>query len=253
MRDYQLTPLQRLSLSQAKANASRVALLDKEHDRTAISKMMEGVYISPTGRSMSYETSAMTSGTYAKPYTPVPLTEQLAKMLDALSLMSSIKAPSDLPMVARSEPIGRTFYAGYGDWKFDKRTFRARVERIVRDLPAVMQRFKADFVAVRGTSGIFIAAAVQVQLDVPILLMRKPGEDSHGRMLEGDYNHSYKRGLILDDFISSGSTVDGMIEDMADAGLVCVGVLTHASAEVCTATLTYGHSPTCGIRKAEYC
>lgn len=119
--------------------------------------------------------------------------------------------------------------SGYGDWKFNHRVFRERVKRVAYDLPEVMCRHDADSVAVRGTSGIFLVAALQMLIDVPVMLMRKPGERSNGNRLEGKDSHHYRRFVIIDDFICGGGTVKGMIEDAPKAE--CVAMLMHTRSD----------------------
>lgn len=128
-------------------------------------------------------------------------------------------------------PVGVTLSGGgYGDWKFDHTAIRDRARRLAADLPQLMAAVDVDFVAVRGTSGTFIAGAIQAMCDIPVMLLRKSGEASHGCDVEGNYTRRYRRGLILDDFVGSGATVKGMVEDLRarfGAQAAFVGVVEH--------------------------
>lgn len=132
----------------------------------------------------------------------------------------------------RYDEGGRFNSNGYGDWKFSRKELRKRAEALACSLPAVMAELQADFIAVRGTSGTFIAGALQMYMDVPVLLMRKRGEASHGCFIEGNDHHLYRRGIVLDDFICTGSTVEGMIDDLKRDGqpVRLVAIVEHDSA-----------------------
>lgn len=118
---------------------------------------------------------------------------------------------------------------GYAGWKFDKTTFRNRINRLAADLPGLMKQLDADFIVVRGTSGSYAAAALQMLIDVPMMLLRKRGEQSHGQPAECGTVHHH-RGLILDDLIGGGDTVRGIKADMPH-GSYAVGVMLHQYAE----------------------
>lgn len=62
-----------------------------------------------------------------------------------------------------------------------------------------------DAIAFRGMSGALIAPPVARELNKSLIMVRKPGEDSHSPFdVEGD--HRARRYIIVDDFISSGRT-----------------------------------------------
>lgn len=124
--------------------------------------------------------------------------------------------------------------AAYGEWKFDPTRLMKRVRTVGADLRVLMERLEADSIAVRGTSGVCMAWALAgAGLNVPTILLRKEGENSHGAKFEGLRGHKYKRVLLLDDFTASGTTIAGMASDLLDHakrmgdGLEIVGVLFH--------------------------
>lgn len=128
--------------------------------------------------------------------------------------------------------------ASYGNWKFDPVTLEARVITVAAGVRHLMEELSADCIAVRGTSGICMAWALNGSgCDFPIVLMRKAGESSHGSMFEGRSGHIHRRVIILDDFIASGATVGGMVRDIkAHSKLMgdnveVVGLLLHQYAE----------------------
>lgn len=125
---------------------------------------------------------------------------------------------------------GRFNSRGYGNWKFDASELRKRAMGLAEKLPALMQVYNADFIAVRGTSGTFMVGALQMLTDVPVLLMRKRGEESHGCEIEGTTEHLYQRGIIVDDFVDTGATVEGMIEDAEGKFIQFKAVVEHEKA-----------------------
>ncbi len=70
-----------------------------------------------------------------------------------------------------------------------------------------------DAIVVQGMSGAIIGSVVAHMLSKHIVVVRKPGEDHHGSNqvvgLEGAYKY-----LILDDMISSGTTVLRIVDSM---------------------------------------
>lgn len=115
---------------------------------------------------------------------------------------------------------------GYGAWKYSTTAFRARIKRLAADLPPIMAECNADFIAVCGSSGIFAAAALQMLVETPICMVRKRGEDSHGGKIEGRDGHLYRRYIVLDDFIDSGSTLRHIYSSLPSAELT--GVVCHS-------------------------
>lgn len=74
----------------------------------------------------------------------------------------------------------------------------------------------ADCIMVRGHSGMSIAHAMLMLEDFPLVHLRKSNDNSHGSPLEGTLYHEMRRVLILDDFISSGATIRGMVQDLRE-------------------------------------
>lgn len=124
--------------------------------------------------------------------------------------------------------------AAYGEWKFDPIRLMKRVRTVGADLQVLMAELDADCIAVRGTSGVCMAWALAgAGYDIPTILMRKDGENSHGAKFEGRKGHVHKRVILLDDFTASGWTIAGMAADLEshaikmNSELEVVGVLFH--------------------------
>lgn len=122
------------------------------------------------------------------------------------------KAPQELYPEPQRGYSGYQY--GYASWKYHKRRFRNVVNRLAQDIPGVMRQCGADFIVVQGTSGSFAAAALQMVLDVPIMLLRKETEKSHGQSVECSSDHTHRRALILDDLICSGDTIHKIITQL---------------------------------------
>lgn len=91
-------------------------------------------------------------------------------------------------------------------------------------------------VIVRGNSGVSCAFAALMIADFNLCLLRKRCDNSHGSPLEGPDGFSFEKYIILDDFISSGDTVDGIIKDLdvlasakAATRPKCVGLVLYNS------------------------
>lgn len=63
-----------------------------------------------------------------------------------------------------------------------------------------------DALVVCGKSGMSVAFALKMLMHVNIVVVRKTGDNSHGRAVEGPYC-SITRLVFLDDLISSGTTL----------------------------------------------
>lgn len=78
-----------------------------------------------------------------------------------------------------------------------------------------------DYIAVTGMSGVMVGAPIAVQIDKPIVLVRKDSDKSHSsRAISGDARGKY---LFVDDFISTGATVRRLIDALAPEGGIMVG------------------------------
>lgn len=91
-------------------------------------------------------------------------------------------------------------------------------------------------VVVRGNSGVSCAFAALMQQNFNLCLLRKERDGSHGSPLEGPMGFRFTKYVVLDDFISSGATVDGIIRDLGvladakgDAAPQCVGIVLYGS------------------------
>jgi adenine/guanine phosphoribosyltransferase-like PRPP-binding protein len=81
-----------------------------------------------------------------------------------------------------------------------------------------------DAIAFRGMSGAMVAPAVAMQLGVPFVLVRKKGDGSHSSCEVEALWTTGLRYVIVDDLVSSGTTVHAIQDQLAESGAVCVGI-----------------------------
>ena len=111
--------------------------------------------------------------------------------------------------------------------------FRAR-KLIVDRMRATIGRLQATgelpqdlSIAFRGMSGAVIAPIVAHELDLGLIVVRKPNDSSHSEnRVEGERHKPY---VIVDDFVSTGTTVLAIIEAIEDSGMgqSCLGVILY--------------------------
>lgn len=121
-------------------------------------------------------------------------------------------------------------HAHYSGSMFDRSILVQRRDDLVLALGSIMRQTNADCLFVTGKSGIAMAFALLTEYSVPIITVRKPDERSHGVMFEGPTDYEPKRYLILDDFVSSGTTVERVMAQVHNYCRAvnkpeCVGVI----------------------------
>lgn len=126
---------------------------------------------------------------------------------------------------------------GYSRVQYNPEELRGTAKQVAKVLPKLMQELGANTVAVTGKSGLALAFATLMLIDFPLMVVRKRGEMTHGSPIEGPEGHVVGNYIILDDFISSGTTVRTMIDQINEyqevnweygfIKPVCVGVLEY--------------------------
>ena len=109
--------------------------------------------------------------------------------------------------------------------------------KVVTNLVTVLKRVEFDTIVCRGVSGLMMAPILGHLLNKPITIIRKEGEGAHSsRDVEGETR--VKSYVIVDDFISTGSTIETIIVAMQkhldyqlpnlESVKACRGVFTYA-------------------------
>lgn len=175
----------------------------------------------------------------ARKFDDVPLTLEATVTLGTASTVTGSYADSAAQVVAsfrdlmvdapQEKPILPLVirHSGYSDAQFDPKRIRVIARRLAVDIPKLCREENIDFVAVRGRSGDSMGFAALSHTkpgrEFRLVSLRKRGVRHHGMDVEGNvpyevanYGTKRLRWIILDDFVSSGSTVRGMIDDMRD-------------------------------------
>ena len=87
------------------------------------------------------------------------------------------------------------------------------VDRIADQLEALRKKQSFTGMVFRGTSGAAMAYPLSARLHIPLICVRKKGEDSHGFDVEGP-QANVRRYIIIDDFIETGTTIKALIDAM---------------------------------------
>ena len=116
----------------------------------------------------------------------------------------------------------------------------------------MMAETGATSVVVHGNSGVscgFAALMLSPHLDFNIVLLRKDNDNSHGSPVEGPHFHRLERYLILDDFISSGNTMNRIRDKIA---MLYRQHYSHGErAPQCVGIVLYGHHTGTSFRFAD--
>lgn len=96
----------------------------------------------------------------------------------------------------------------------DPETRGGLIDKIVNSMQTHPLFDQCEAIAVRGTSGLLVGPEVAQRLGKPLAVVRKAGETHHTfRNVECCVPHD--RYFIVDDHISTGSTIKTIVEDMA--------------------------------------
>lgn len=110
------------------------------------------------------------------------------------------------------------YSASYLEAIFNPSKFPAKVKKVVLKVTELQKSLGFDAIAFRGNSGAAFAYPVGFVTGIPLICVRK-GESSHGHSIEGPTVSavSIKSYLILDDFVSTGSTVRAIVKEIREA------------------------------------
>lgn len=146
------------------------------------------------------------------------------------------------------------FYAGgYHEKQFNHEKLKALIARLSKTVPHGLKLTGAEAIVCTGKSGIAVATALLGSIDVNVVHVRKQGEFSHGRRIEGS-GKSFEKFIIFDDFVASGATCRTVLERLADSEHAHRTNSAWCPYENCVGVFVYQHKRDCDAsRTAEKC
>lgn len=106
---------------------------------------------------------------------------------------------------------------GYGWMEMNPRTMAVRLQDATIKLGERIEELKPDALAYCGHSGAAFAFIAGVFHQLPIINVRKDGEESHGTHIDSNSTKPIRSYIIVDDFICSGSTVKHIVRSINEA------------------------------------
>lgn len=130
---------------------------------------------------------------------------------------------------------------------------RKRAAYAARAINKMMAETGATSVVVHGNSGVScgFAALMLSDVDFNIVLLRKDNDNSHGSPIEGPEGHFLERYLILDDFVSTGATMNRIRDKIImlhkqsnpfEAAPECVGIVLYGHHSSSSFKFSDGHT-----------
>ena len=120
---------------------------------------------------------------------------------------------------------------------------RMRARWAAAAIGKMMAETGATSVVVHGNSGVScgFAALMLSDLDFNIVLLRKDNDNSHGAPIEGPDDHHLGRYLILDDFVSSGNTMNRIRDKIGSLSVQRWYYEPGEETPECVGVVLYGH------------
>ena len=109
-------------------------------------------------------------------------------------------------------------------------SFLTKIPKAIKMLKAFRKKHPFDAIAFRGSSGAAFAYPLSYLMKMPLIHVRRGDEQHYRGKIEGTV--SAKKYVIVDDFISSGSTIskiENTISGEIEANPELVGILLYAS------------------------
>ncbi len=129
---------------------------------------------------------------------------------------------------------------------------RRRAEFTAKAITSLSRSTGATSVVVHGNSGVSCGFAALMVADTPfnLVLLRKDNDNSHGSPIEGPEGHRLEGYLILDDFVSSGRTLNTVRDKIKKLHrqiwsfeqVECLGVVLYNHHHVDTFTFSDGYT-----------
>lgn len=122
-----------------------------------------------------------------------------------------------------AKPLARSYYHAP---TLEHAAYKKIVERYCNTIKKMRkQGYDVEAIAFTGLSGSAIAYGVFYRLGIPMLYVRKTSYSSHGLPVEATPG-SYRSYVFVDDLISTGETLNRVIDTLDSYGLTCEAVIT---------------------------
>ena len=102
----------------------------------------------------------------------------------------------------------------YGGHTYHLDDLGETVAQTVYDLSKHISKF--DFIVVTGVSGTIVGAPVAVALEIPLVVVRKPTDDTHDNQDVVNYANAVGRWIFVDDFVATGYTIKRVTQRMSE-------------------------------------
>lgn len=120
----------------------------------------------------------------------------------------------------------------------DTDRYKQLTYKVVANVERLQAKLKFDSIAFSGYSGCAMAYPVGMLTGIPLICVRKDKENSHAATLvEGGKDRDHQKYLIIDDFVSSGTTIKRIMDEISKRDesqrqvmqrkCKCVGVLLY--------------------------
>ena len=127
---------------------------------------------------------------------------------------------------------------GYGWTLLGPISLKREMDRAIRAFKILKEKMQIDAIAFSGSSGAALAFPLALRYKIPLIYVRKQGEKSHGTQVEVNTTDHLRTYVIVDDFVSSGETVQHIISSIGKkaktrgwAGPKCLGVYCYSEGE----------------------
>jgi orotate phosphoribosyltransferase len=127
---------------------------------------------------------------------------------------------------------------GYGWSDMNPVKFASEMKRANKLFKKLREDYDFEAIAFSGSSGCAAAFYLAALHEIPLIYVRKDNEECHGNSLECNigYEGTIKKYLIVDDFISTGTTVRRISEKITRTAqgrnaypAKCIGILCYDS------------------------
>lgn len=109
------------------------------------------------------------------------------------------------------------------------------LRKIVKETYKIAAELEAQVIVARGLSGVIVASAIGAMYDMPFAVVRKPLDSSHSTSPIEVHERwmLYRRWIVVDDFIVSGSTLAAIHKATSESRIFtagkCLGIVLYNS------------------------